>query len=275
MSHPTIAQTTRGPMEYRLQGQGPVVVVLYGGHASRTTRLSHERLAEHGFTVLVPSRPGYDRTPVETGRTAEAAADAIVALLDTLRIATASLIGVSAAGPTALALAQSHPDRIRKLVLEAALATEWDAADKRRSRFLFGRLGSLTWGLLHLALRVAPDRVVGLMMRELSVLDPPAVLAGMDQADRTFVAEMVGSLRAGRGFLVDVEHRIVDLSQITVPTLVLYSPHDRPVPPRNAERLGREVPNCELYPVPAASHLLWIGPHAEAVWQKRLAFLSG
>jgi len=81
-----IAKTVKGPIEYRFEGNGPTIVVLNGGHCTRETRLSHERLIEHGFSVLTPSRPGYDSTPSEVGPTAQAAADAIAALLDTLQI---------------------------------------------------------------------------------------------------------------------------------------------------------------------------------------------
>src|SRR3990172_9577551 len=41
-----IAKTVKGPVEYRLEGNGPTVMVLNGGHCSRESRLSHERLAE-------------------------------------------------------------------------------------------------------------------------------------------------------------------------------------------------------------------------------------
>src|SRR5215212_11086124 len=104
-----IAQTAKGPIEYRLEGSGPVVLVLNGGHCSRNTRLSHEKLVLDHFAVLTPSRPGYDSTPAEVGRTAQAAADALVALLDTLAIPAVSVIGISAGGPTAIAFAQQYP----------------------------------------------------------------------------------------------------------------------------------------------------------------------
>src|SRR5262245_19827169 len=61
---PTIARTAKGPVEYRLEGSGPAVVVLNGGHCSRDSRLSHERLAGCGCYFLTPSRPGYDSTPL-------------------------------------------------------------------------------------------------------------------------------------------------------------------------------------------------------------------
>ena len=57
-----VANTRKGSIEYRLD----------------------ERLAGEGFSVLTPSRPGYDDTPSSVGRTAEEAADALAALLDAL-----------------------------------------------------------------------------------------------------------------------------------------------------------------------------------------------
>jgi pimeloyl-ACP methyl ester carboxylesterase len=102
------------------------VVVLNGGHCSRESRLSHEQLTEYDFSVLTPSRPGYDDTPAGVGKTAQGAADALAALLETLHILSADVIGISAAGPTALAFAQRYPCKIRKLVLESAVTTPWN-----------------------------------------------------------------------------------------------------------------------------------------------------
>jgi hypothetical protein len=58
-----IAKTAKGLIEYRLEGRGPAVLVLNGGHCSRESRLSHEQLTEYGFSVLTPSRLGCDDTP--------------------------------------------------------------------------------------------------------------------------------------------------------------------------------------------------------------------
>jgi hypothetical protein len=71
------------------------VVVLNGGHCSRESRLSHERLTQCRFSVLTPSRPGYDGTPAGVGKTAQEAADALSALLETLQILSADVIGIS------------------------------------------------------------------------------------------------------------------------------------------------------------------------------------
>jgi len=268
-----IAQTNKGPIEYRLVGNGPVIVVLYGGHCSRRTRLSHERLATIGYSVLIPSRPGYDQTPSTVGRTAEEAADAIAALLDSLHVATVYMIGISAAGPTALAFALQHPDRTRKLILESAVATEWDEQIKKLSRIGFGRTEKLTWKIISVALKYFPKFTVKSLVRELTTLDINDVMKRMSIDDLIFIKDMIGTFQSGTGFMNDIEHRVNDLTNITVPTLVMYSPNDKSVPPRNARRIAAEISTCELYEVPSDTHLLWIGSHANDVWQKRLSFL--
>jgi len=182
-----IAHTAKGPIEYRLEGAGPVVLVLNGGHCSRDTQLSHEKLVSEGFSVLTPSRPGYDRTPAALGRTAQAAADALAALLDTLALPTVSVIGISAAGPTALAFAQQYPELTHKVILESAVTTEWDATIKRRARRLFGRAEKLTWTLVKLAFRLMPQTLLKVMMQEFTTLKVEEVLQRMSQDDIRFV----------------------------------------------------------------------------------------
>jgi pimeloyl-ACP methyl ester carboxylesterase len=260
-------------MEYRLEGSGPTVMVLNGGHCSRDTRLSHERLAAHGFSVLTPSRPGYDSTPDATGKSAQEAAGALASLLDILQVDRASVIGISAAGPTALAFAAHYPNRIRSLILESAVAVSWGEAIKRQSRLGFGVAGPLTWGLLKLMLRLMPAPVMRLMVGALTTLDVREVMNRMSPDDLQFVRRMLETSQAGSGFVNDIEHRVDDLTGITAPTLVMYSPHDKAVPTINARRLSAEVALCELYEVPCDTHLIWIGKTANDVWEKRLSFL--
>ena len=269
-----IAQTPKGPIEYRIEGNGPVVVVLNGGHCSRLSRLSHERLAEYGFSVLTPSRPGYDDTPSYVGKTAQEAADALAELLDMLEIPYVYMIGISAAGPTALAFAQQYPEKIGKLILESAVTTLWSEGIKKLSRLGFGRAERITWGLMKLALRRMPKIMIRVMVQQLTTLDIGGVMKRMSQDDLNFVHRMIEASQSGTGFINDIEHRVKDLSRITIPVLVMYSPHDKFVPTKNALRVASEVQTCELYEVPADTHLIWIGRFANEVWQKRMAFLK-
>jgi len=268
-----IAKTKKGPMEYRLEGSGPTVMVLNGGHCSRESLLSHEQLANYGFSVLTPSRPGYDSTPSDVGKSAQAAADALAALLDTLQIAIVDVIGISAAGLTALAFVQQHPSRVRKLILESAVTTDWDEQTKKRSRIPFGGAAKLTWAVMHGMLKLFPTMIIKALLHDLTVLDVNMVLQRMSSDDLAFVKRMLQTSQASTGFVNDIEHKVENLSTITKPVLVMYSPNDRTVSPKNARRIASEIATCELYEVPSDTHLIWIGNSAKDVWQKRLSFL--
>jgi len=269
-----IAKTAKGSIEYRFEGNGPTIVVLNGGHCSRESRLSHEKLVEEGFSVLTPSRPGYDSTPSEVGKSAQAAADALAALLDTLQIATVDVIGISAAGPTALAFVQRHPSRTRKLILESAVATDWNEQTKRLSQIGFGRAAQVTWAVMHLMLKLFPTVIIKALLHDLTILNVNMVLERMSQDDLGFVKRMIETSQASTGFLNDIEHRVDHLTTITKPVLVMYSPNDKTVSPNNAQRVASEIATCELYEVPSDTHLLWIGKSAKDVWKKRLSFLT-
>ena len=269
-----IAEIAKGPIEYRLEGTGPTVVVLNGGHCSRESRFSHEKLSACGFSVLTPSRPGYDSTPSSVGKTAQAAADAIALLLDQLQISNVDMIGISAAGPTALAFAQQYPNRLRKLVLESAITTAWDEPVKQRARLLFGRTQRLTWAVTRLALKLAPTLTVQAMMKELTTLPIKPVMQRMSQADFQFICQMLRASQSGTGFMHDIDHYLSSLEGIAAPTLVIYSPYDSVVLPQHAKRIAASVKNCECHEVPADSHLIWIGQFSKDVWDKRLSFLK-
>jgi pimeloyl-ACP methyl ester carboxylesterase len=271
---PCVIQTIKGPIEYRLEGSGPTMMVLNGGHCNRDTRLSHEKLARHGFRVLTPSRPGYDHTPSTVGRSAQDAADALAALLDLLDIATVDLIGISAAGPTALAFAVQHSHRLRKLVLESAVTLPWEKRIKRGARLIFGPTEGLTWAFMRLALNIAPTLTIQTLLRGLTSLDVREVYKRMDKNDIEFVRHMIRTSRSGEGFLNDIEHKVEDLSAIHKPVLVMYSPHDKSVSPENALHAAAAIPNCELFAAQSDTHLIWIGPSAQEVWNRRLIFLS-
>jgi pimeloyl-ACP methyl ester carboxylesterase len=117
-----LAQLAQEAVEYRVLGEGPAVLVLNGGHTNCNTPFGHERFfLEQGYRLIYPSRPGYGNTPLATGRTAQAFADALASLVDYLDLEQVIVIGISAAGPTALQLAARHPRLVDKLILQNAV----------------------------------------------------------------------------------------------------------------------------------------------------------
>ncbi|WP_081916198.1 alpha/beta fold hydrolase [Saccharothrix sp. NRRL B-16314] len=119
----TTVELDRGVVEYRFDRRdAATVVVLHGGHMNAGLALGEDVFADAGYSVLVPSRPGYGRTPLSTGHTTAEFADVIPSLCDHLGITrVAAVVGISAGGPTAITTAARHPDLVERLVLQSAL----------------------------------------------------------------------------------------------------------------------------------------------------------
>lgn len=123
-------ETARGPVEYAIRGEGPVLLVAHGGPGGYDQALLlGELFSRNGFQVVAPSRPGYLGTPVETGRTAEEQGDALAALLDALDIRRACVLGVSGGGPASYQLAQRHPDKPQALIVVDGISMHYAKGD--------------------------------------------------------------------------------------------------------------------------------------------------
>lgn len=273
----TIARTEKGPIEYRDAGQGPAVLVLNGGHTNCNSPLGHERFfLEHGYRLIIPSRPGYGRTPSSTGKTAEAFADALVPLLDQLQLERAIVVGISAGGRTALQVAGRHPERVSKLILQNALTGGRfpEPATRLGAHLLFNRwVEGWTWTGFRWLGRVAPNIALKSMMGNLTTLDPGVVVDAMSEAQRRAALVFLLTSRSGAGFLHDLRHVCGDLRRITAPTLIIDSKYDGSKDVTHATYAADHIPDAALFIVPAESHLMWFSDHNAAIEAKMRAFL--
>jgi pimeloyl-ACP methyl ester carboxylesterase len=123
----SVVETSRGPIEYAQIGEGRPVLFVHGAPGGYDElgafKITHEELS--GFRLIIPSRPGYLRTPLSVGKTPAEQADALLALLDKLEVQRVALVGHSGGGPVALQFALRHPDRCSALVLESALVRNY------------------------------------------------------------------------------------------------------------------------------------------------------
>lgn len=118
LANSSVVATPRGPVEYAEIGGGPAVLVVHGtpgGYDLWLNTLEATHAADDGFRYILPSRPGYLRTPLGDGATPAEQADVLAGLLDVLHIGKAAVIGVSGGGPAALEFALRHPDRCTAL----------------------------------------------------------------------------------------------------------------------------------------------------------------
>ncbi|MEV2185432.1 alpha/beta hydrolase [Streptomyces sp. NPDC047970] len=272
-----------GAVEYRWEPRGgPVVLVFHGGHLRAGLPLGEEVYREAGCSLLVPSRPGYGATPVTTAPAPGAFADAAAELCARLGVRrVAACVGVSAGGPTALAMAARHPELVERLVLESAVGPlPWPG---RRTaavgRLLFGpRVEALTWGTVRLLVHGAPGVALRVLLRDLTTGTAARALAGLGPQGRAEATALMAAMRSGAGFANDLTWLRAGAGPgrpVAVPTLVVASPRDGSVPFGHAEALVAAIPGAELLVSGAACHFVWWGADRPRVAERITAFLAG
>jgi|SRR5688572_26425580 len=146
-----LIQTSHGPLEYAVLGEGRPLVVMHGsGGGVRQGLLMRYLLDTRRIQIVALSRPGYWGTPLETAPEIEQQADRVVELLDALRIETAAVLGLSAGGPPAAHFALRHQERCSGLVLLSAVLPPPNARLARMIRsmpVMFRVLGFSDWPL--------------------------------------------------------------------------------------------------------------------------------
>ena len=257
----TLVDTAAGPVEFARQrpagadADTPVVVMFHGTPQGHQASFYAVPIVEAGFDVITPSRPGYLRTPLSTGRTFEEQADAIAALLDELGIERASAYGVSGGGPSSILFATRYPERSSALILEVAISQRFepDVPD-----WLVTLTGSAFFHWLNAQLmRWLPRFAINQLVSFESTLTPAErrrtadrILA--DPARRAFLAQLLESASLTplqrEGFHNDLRQfrdiGVLPLSEVQCPTLVVHGTHDRDVPFAHAEHSAREIPQA-------------------------------
>jgi pimeloyl-ACP methyl ester carboxylesterase len=229
-------------------GAGPAVVLIHGFGASMYSwRYAIPPLVAAGYRVVAFDDRGFGFS--DRPDSGYANADYVrlaVALLDTLRITDAVLVGHSMGGEIAAEVALAHPERVRALALIDAAGWE------------------VHWPLLLTAARwrISGGIASGVRGRNLTA----RILRSM-YADASKVTEQdidqyyapVGAPDYGqtlRGVLRDYRFDALRgrLSAIQAPTLLLWGTGDRLIPPAVGRRMAAELPRAAFVLVPRAGH---------------------
>jgi pimeloyl-ACP methyl ester carboxylesterase len=236
-----VAFTARGPLEYAEIGRGPVVLALHGRPGGYDQGLvMARRLGEDLAHWIAVSRPGYLRTPLDTGRHPAEQADAYAALLDTLGIGKTAVLGLSGGGPSALQFALRHRDRCRGLVLISAVSRCKRPDERTGVQRLYddviGPSDRLSWFLY---------RVLG-------------ALAGSAAREVLATVLVLSETLRGAGSRNDIAQFEVlpeaPPSGIEVPTLIAHGAADRIVPMAHAEAAHNAIPGSRLVPIAGDRH---------------------
>jgi pimeloyl-ACP methyl ester carboxylesterase len=285
-----IADLPSGKMEYSLHGEGVPVVVFHSAPGGYDQGLAIGGfLTDAGFEIVSPSRPGYLRTPLNSGPSPAEQADAVSWLLEELEVDRVAVLGFGHGGPAALEFTRKYSPRIHALVLVSAITTRLDSPDTtplplQILRTLRNDFRSCLF--VEMARRL-PSRALAAAAPFLSPGSPveesawgSAVLqdsAQLDDFQQFANALSPLSLRetGTANDLLQVESlALIPLADIRTPTLVVHGAMDRFVPQAMAQATADSIPGAELLIVPGGGHLPTLGNQGDSVRERIVSFLK-
>ena len=120
--HEKIVEIEGLPVSYRDAGRGEAIVFLHGaGGAPPRGASFHEMLAAN-HRVLIPSRPGFDGTPLGSYAGNRESAELLAAFIKKVVGGPAHVVAQSAGGAVGCWLAILHPELVSSLTLSAPAA---------------------------------------------------------------------------------------------------------------------------------------------------------
>jgi pimeloyl-ACP methyl ester carboxylesterase len=229
-------------------GTGTPVVFIHGiGASLYSWRQTLPAVVRAGYRVIAFDNRGFgfSEQPAHGYRNADYVR-LVVALLDSLGISSAVLVGHSMGGTIAADVALAHPDRVRGLVLidAAGYGMRWPGVLKIARWPFIGAVATTFRG------RWFTERIL-----RSTFADPSKVTkADVDQYYAPVPQPGFGS--ALRGVLREFRFDSLGgrLARVQTPTLVVWGMADRWIPVRDGARFARELPRSELVVIERSGH---------------------
>ncbi len=280
-----VVDTARGPVEVQRRGDPPYVLIVHGTPQGHHAATFGEPFEAAGYGTFTPSRPGYLRTPIDTGRSFAEQADAMAAMLDALNIDQVAVYAISGGGPSSIEFAARHADRAAALILESAVSQSFrPPISDLMIALAFSSLAR--WIMDQMMIRT-PRLAIDQLLRVESTLDAQQrarVVANIvAQPDKLrWLQRLLGDnppmKRLRAGFDNDLEQfRNIDqlpLANVRSPTLVVHGTHDGDVPYEHAEHTAGEIAGAQLVTVERGWHLLKLSDGDEAYMRTELDWLQ-
>jgi pimeloyl-ACP methyl ester carboxylesterase len=241
----------------------PTLVFVHGAANDHSVwALQSRYFAHHGRNVLAVDLPGHGRTGGEPPASVEAAAQWLVALLDTLPVAPVGLVGHSLGALVVLEAAGRHPERIARIALLGPAAPMpvaevlLDAAEAN-DHVAFELITGWSFSAAH---QLGGNPLPGVWMtgnaQRLMERSRPGVL----HADLLACHRYAGGLSAA--------------ASVRCPVLLIVGQRDLMAPAKNAAALSAALSDCRVVTVPDCGHSL-MSEAPDAVLDALRDFLPG
>ena len=254
-SNSEIINTLLGPVELSIsKGTGPVILHIHGSPGGYDQVFGLDKK----YKVLSPSRPGYLRTPITSGKTPEEQADLYKALLEELEIDSVIVWGSSGGGPSAIEFAIKYPESTRGLIAFEALTGPWLEAKEIDKYFLTTSDFSL-WFSLKLSQVFGKKNLVSFVVPD----DSNQNLILSDEVSFKEFKKLIWTIwpisMRQEGFSNDAEMFFdlsLDIKKISSPTIAIHGTQDINVDISHSIKLTEAVKNSKLHRIIGADHYM-------------------
>lgn len=225
-------------------GKGLPVVLLHGFPLSGATWQAQQQLSDR-YRVITPDLRGHGKSPAPAGTyEMDLMARDVLALLDSLKITKAAILGHSMGGYVTLAAWKIAPERFAALgLVDSQAAADTDEARK---------------GRLQNAEKVAASGaqvIADAMLPKLFAPELPQDDSIVDDVKQIILATsrdgIIGTLK---GMAARPDSTAV-LPKINVPTLILSGDQDQIIPLEKANALATAIPNSTLSIIEESGHM--------------------
>ena len=238
-------------VRYVRRGRGPAVVLLHGLASSVYTWADVIPALAKDHDVVALDLPGFGGSDIPGDLSSSVYPATVLGLMDRLGISRATLVGNSLGGAVVVVLAARHPERVRRLVLIDSAGFNLDPSRRPRLLRLVGSapagavleaLPVRRW-LVATALRQVfydPSRVSSEKVEEYLA---PLARPGAMEAIRSLLAQPGGYGLPGL------------ISEVRVPTLIIWGRHDRWIPLADADRFAAAIPSARKVVLEECGHV--------------------
>jgi pimeloyl-ACP methyl ester carboxylesterase len=220
-------------LAYADLGSGEPVIFMHGGLIDHQSWGNQLPLADN-FRIILPDTRGHGRSGgANLPATYAAFADDVIALMDRLGLARATLVGFSDGGCSALHAVLRYPDRIANLVI---IGTPYNIAN-------------YSPGVVDHFHAMTAEQVEASAWPLLKEMITKIRAHMADQEWKDYWQRVVKGL-----WVSEPDFALSDFADMRVRTLILHGENEKSFGREISEELAATIPDCQLLYVPDASH---------------------
>lgn len=236
-------------LHYERVGKGAPLLFLHALGSCATDWIYQTLDFVESFDVITPDLPGHGEShcPLDA-LTIQNSSDAIAAMLESLHIRHAHIVGLSYGSFVALQLALDHPEKVASLTLASSSCCVKD-------------VGAWLIALRAIAIDLFPMPLIGAFIANLSF--PKKEQRAFYEIAATHIGSMQKAVYKklfSEIAAFDVQDKI---SKIACPVLIVAGGKDRILPLAHAQKLKTLIPNAQLAIIQEAGHVIPIDNQKE------------